>query len=129
MFLLLQREGRKGFMSSVDSELYKKEQRILDRKKTNKEKESKELKRKEEATCSTVSDLVLTESDSSQGTDNEVDDFNPLSAKKLKLKKRFVRIHKLSVNGLCYTSRPKYHYLAYEVAKATQNKSVWLKTG
>ncbi|KAH9492794.1 hypothetical protein Btru_024730 [Bulinus truncatus] len=33
-----------------------------------------------------VTDLVLTESDSSQGTDNKVDDFNSLSAKKLKLK-------------------------------------------
>ena len=36
--------------------------------------------------CSTVSDLVLTESDSFQGTDNEVDDFIPSSAKNLKLK-------------------------------------------
>ena len=34
--------------------------------------------------CSTVTDLVLTESDSSQVTDNEVDDFIPSSAKKLK---------------------------------------------
>ena len=34
--------------------------------------------------CSTVTDLVLTESDSSQGTDNEVDDYIPSSTKKLK---------------------------------------------
>ena len=34
--------------------------------------------------CSTFTDLVWTESDSSQATDNEVDGFIPSSAKKLK---------------------------------------------
>ena len=81
-FLIQQREGRKGYMTSVDCELFKQEQRILDRKKANKERETKELKTKEEGMCSPVTDLVLTESDSS--TDNEVDDFIPSSAKKLK---------------------------------------------
>ena len=82
--LILQREGIKDYMSSVDCEFFIQEQRILDRKKANEEGETKELKRKEEGMCSTVTDLVLTESDSSQVTDNEVDDFIPSSAKKLK---------------------------------------------
>ena len=71
-------------MSSVDCEFFIQEQRILDRKKANEEGGPKEFKRKEEGMCSTVTDLVLTESDSSQATDKEIDDFIPSSAKKLK---------------------------------------------
>ena len=80
--LIQQREGIKGYMSSVDCEFFIQEQRIIDKKKQMKEKQ--ELKRKEGGMCSIGTDLVLTESDSSKVTDNEVDDFIPSSAKKLK---------------------------------------------
>ena len=45
-FLILQREGIKGYRSSVYCEFFIQEQRILDRKKANEEGETKELKEK-----------------------------------------------------------------------------------